>query len=120
MLRSITNQSVLVQSVTTMMNSAPCWLPAHGKITRTLAGGDGRGVDARPAAPPPVTRQQLRNELDTLVAHLHGLTAEFAHILGAFPLVFPDGRAWQGEAGGAAGGVRQDGCERIATVRVLM
>ena len=39
----------------------------------------------------PVARQQLRNELDALVAHLHGLTrAEFAHILGAFPLVFPD------------------------------
>jgi hypothetical protein len=39
----------------------------------------------------PVARQQLRNELDALVAHLYGLSrGEFAHILGAFPLVFPD------------------------------
>ena len=31
------------------------------------------------------------NELDALVAHLCGLSrSEFAHILGAFPLVFPD------------------------------
>jgi hypothetical protein len=36
-------------------------------------------------------RQQLRHELDVLVAHLYGLSrAEFAHILGAFPLVLPD------------------------------
>ncbi|MGZ8244476.1 MAG: Eco57I restriction-modification methylase domain-containing protein [Methylomagnum sp.] len=33
-------------------------------------------------------RAQLRAELDGLIAHLYGLTeAEFAHILGAFPLV---------------------------------
>ncbi|MBP8292883.1 MAG: hypothetical protein KAX65_08920 [Caldilineaceae bacterium] len=39
----------------------------------------------------PVARQQLRNELDALVAHLYGLSrGQFAHILGAFPLVFPD------------------------------
>lgn len=39
----------------------------------------------------PAARRQLRDELDALVAHLYGLTrAEFAHILGAFPLVFPD------------------------------
>jgi hypothetical protein len=39
----------------------------------------------------PVERQQLRNELDALVAHLYGLSrAEFAHILGAFPLIFPE------------------------------
>ena len=41
------------------------------------AGGDGRHVDAGQQR---VARQQLRNELDALVAH----------ILGAFPLVFPD------------------------------
>ena len=36
----------------------------------------------------PTERAQLRAELDGLVAHLYGLTeAEFAHILGTFPLV---------------------------------
>lgn len=35
-------------------------------------------------------RQQLRDEIDALVAHLYGLSAaEFEHILGTFPLVFP-------------------------------
>ncbi len=39
----------------------------------------------------PAQRQQLRNELDALVAHLYGLNRdEFAHILSTFPLVFPD------------------------------
>ncbi len=42
------------------------------------------------AATDPATRQQLRHELDALVAHLYGLTRdEFAHILATFPLVFP-------------------------------
>ena len=36
----------------------------------------------------PAERAKLRAELDGLVAHLYGLTeAEFAHILGTFPLV---------------------------------
>ena len=36
----------------------------------------------------PTERAKLRAELDGLVAHLYGLTeAEFAHILGSFPLV---------------------------------
>lgn len=36
----------------------------------------------------PAERARLRAELDGLVAHLYGLTeSEFAHILGAFPLV---------------------------------
>lgn len=44
-----------------------------------------------------VARQSLRDELDALVAHLYGLSrADFAHILGGFPLVFPD------DASGAA------------------
>ncbi len=42
----------------------------------------------------PAARQHLRDELDALVAHLYGLSrAEFAHILGAFPLVFPEDAA---------------------------
>jgi hypothetical protein len=36
-------------------------------------------------------RQRLRDELDVLVARLYGVSREaFAHILGTFPLVFPD------------------------------
>ena len=39
----------------------------------------------------PADRQTLRDELDALVAHLYGLTRDdFAHILGTFPLVFPN------------------------------
>ena len=39
----------------------------------------------------PAERQRLRDEIDALVAHLYGLTRdEFDHILGTFPLVFPD------------------------------
>ena len=38
----------------------------------------------------PAARQQVRNEIDVLVAHLYELTrAEFEHILRTFPLVFP-------------------------------
>ena len=49
----------------------------------------------------PVERQQLRDEIDALVAHLYGLSrAEFAHIPGAFPLVFADDA--QGKAKRAA------------------
>jgi hypothetical protein len=44
----------------------------------------------------PAERQRLRDEIDALVAHLYGLTRdEFAHVLGAFPLVFPDNQAGQ-------------------------
>jgi hypothetical protein len=38
----------------------------------------------------PSERQTLRDELDALIAHLYGLSrADFEHILGTFPLVFP-------------------------------
>jgi len=38
-----------------------------------------------------VERQRLRNEIDAIVAHLYGLgRSDFDHILGTFPLVFPD------------------------------
>ncbi len=48
----------------------------------------------------PAARQHLRDEIDALVAHLYGLSrAEFAHILGAFPLVFAeDAAGWAREA----------------------
>ncbi|MEZ4514907.1 MAG: N-6 DNA methylase [Chloroflexota bacterium] len=39
----------------------------------------------------PAQRQQLRDELDAIIAHLYGLSRDdFAHILTTFPLVFPD------------------------------
>ena len=39
----------------------------------------------------PTRRQQLRDELDALIAHLYGLSRDdFAHILTTCPLVFPD------------------------------
>ncbi|MCP4358527.1 MAG: hypothetical protein GY796_10970 [Chloroflexi bacterium] len=39
----------------------------------------------------PSQRQQLRNELDAIIARLYGLNRqEFAHILDTFPLVFPN------------------------------
>ncbi len=39
----------------------------------------------------PARRQQLRDELDAIIAHLYGLSRDdFAHILTTFPLVFPD------------------------------
>lgn len=46
------------------------------------------------AATDPGERQRLRDELDAIVAHLYGLSRdEFAHILGTFPLVFPNDTA---------------------------
>ena len=51
------------------------------------------GGGARPAVDP-AERQQLRDEIDALVAHLYGLSREeYDHILGTFPLVFPDSDA---------------------------
>jgi hypothetical protein len=39
----------------------------------------------------PAERQRLRDEIDAIVAHLYDLShADFDHILGTFPLVFPD------------------------------
>lgn len=50
--------------------------------------------DAASAATDPAQRQRLRDEIDALVARLYRLTrAEFDHILGTFPLVFPDTEA---------------------------
>jgi len=47
--------------------------------------------DETKGATDPAERQCLRDELDALVAHLYGLSREeYAHVLGTFPLVFPD------------------------------
>jgi SAM-dependent methyltransferase len=51
----------------------------------------GTAWDESSGATDPAARQQLRNEIDALVARLYSLTRdEFDHILGTFPLVFPD------------------------------
>ena len=54
----------------------------------------GEAWDESKGATDPAERQVLRDEIDALVAHLYGLSREdFAHILGTFPLVFPDDQA---------------------------
>lgn len=57
----------------------------------------GESWDESKGATDPAQRQQLRNEIDALVAHFYSLSHdEFDHILGTFPLVFPntaDGQA---------------------------
>lgn len=51
----------------------------------------GEPWDESKGATNPTGRQTLRDELDAFVAHLYGLNRDdFAHILGTFPLVFPD------------------------------
>ncbi len=54
----------------------------------------GESWDESKGATDPAERQQLRDEIDAIAAHLYGLTRdEFDHILGTFPLVFPDDEA---------------------------
>ncbi len=54
----------------------------------------GEAWDDSKGATDPAQRQRLRDEIDAIVAHLYGLSrADFAHILGTFPLVFPDNAA---------------------------
>jgi len=51
----------------------------------------GSAWDESCGATDPAERQRLRDEIDALVAHLYGLSrADFDHILGTFPLVFPN------------------------------
>jgi very-short-patch-repair endonuclease len=50
----------------------------------------GEPWDESKGATDPAERQRLRDEIDALAAHLYRLSrAEFDHILGTFPLVFP-------------------------------
>lgn len=52
----------------------------------------GEAWDESKGATDPAERQKLRDEIDAIVAHLYGLSREdFDHILGTFPLVFPEG-----------------------------
>ncbi len=65
-----------------------CTRPEFADLWREVMGGD---WDESCGATDPAERQRLRDEIDALVAHLYGLSrADFDHILGTFPLVFPD------------------------------
>lgn len=70
-----------------------CTTPAFADLWQQVM-GEPWTPDA--GARDPAERQRLRDEIDALVAHLYGLSRdEFTHILGAFPLVFPDTPAGQ-------------------------
>ncbi len=70
-----------------------CTTPAFAGLWQQVMG---EPWEPSAGATDPAERQRLRDEIDALVAHLYGLTRdEFAHILGAFPLVFPDNAAGQ-------------------------
>ena len=68
-----------------------CTTPDFAELWQEVMGEE---WDESKGATDPAERQTLRDELDALVAHLYGLSRDdFAHILGTFPLVFPDGDA---------------------------
>jgi len=65
-----------------------CTTDAFAALWKEVTGKKWKPADG---ATDPAERQQLRDEIDALVAHLYGLSRDdFAHILGTFPLVFPD------------------------------
>lgn len=65
-----------------------CTRAEFADLWREVMGTD---WDASSGAIDPAERQRLRDEIDVIVAHLYGLSrADFDHILGTFPLVFPD------------------------------
>ena len=68
-----------------------CTTPEFAALWQEVMGTEWTATQGATA---PAERQRLRDELDALVAHLYGLSrADFAHILGTFPLVFPDDEA---------------------------
>ncbi|MHB8627075.1 MAG: Eco57I restriction-modification methylase domain-containing protein [Aggregatilineales bacterium] len=65
-----------------------CTRPEFAELWQSVMG---EAWDISKGATDPAERQKLRNEIDAIVAHLYGLSrADFDHILGTFPLVFPD------------------------------
>ncbi len=73
-------------------------VPRAARLTCTRAefadlwrGVMGEDWDESSGATDPTERQLIRDEIDAIVAHLYGMSrADFDHILGTFPLVFPD------------------------------
>ncbi|MBN1122241.1 MAG: N-6 DNA methylase [Anaerolineae bacterium] len=65
-----------------------CTTPAFADLWQEVMG---EPWDETKGATDPAERQRLRDEIDALVAHLYGLGRDdFEHILGTFPLVFPN------------------------------
>ncbi len=65
-----------------------CTTEAFAGLWKEVMGRQWKPADG---ATDPEERQRLRDEIDALVAHLYGLSREdFEHILGTFPLVFPE------------------------------
>jgi predicted type IV restriction endonuclease len=74
-----------------------CTRPEFADLWQEVMGKKWQESDG---ATSPTDRQRLRDEIDALVAHLYGLSREdFEHILGTFPLVFPDDQAGQDKKG---------------------
>jgi hypothetical protein len=70
-----------------------CTRPAFAALWQEVMGGP---WEPAKGATDPAERQRLRDELDAIVAHLYGLSRDdLAHILSAFPLVFPHNAAGQ-------------------------
>jgi hypothetical protein len=73
--------------------------PPVGRADRLATGGSGihdstPGLGQIERRNNLTERQSLRDELDTLIIQLYGLSRDdFAHILCTFPLVFPDDEA---------------------------
>ncbi|MBI1879182.1 MAG: hypothetical protein HYR94_13340 [Chloroflexi bacterium] len=67
-----------------------CTRPEFAGLWQEVIGGRDLSGTLRENLTGLAERQTLRDELDALVAHLYGLSrADFEHILGTFPLVFP-------------------------------
>ena len=68
------------------------WLMCHDENGVLWEGMRGLWESLQPlGVPETINKQQYRDELDALVAHLYGLSKDdYAHILRTFPLVFPN------------------------------
>lgn len=70
-----------------------CTTADFAELWQTVMGTPWSSAGESSAGPAtdPATRQQVRDELDGLVAHLYNLSRlEFEHLLDTFPLIFPD------------------------------
>jgi hypothetical protein len=81
----ITNNRTLLNWVVSLAAQLICTTPAFDDLRKSVE--NALGVAITPATGE-AERARLRAELDGMVAHLYGLSeAEFAHVLGTFPLV---------------------------------
>ncbi len=83
----LTSGSQPFDSIVKRAAALTCTTPAFADLWQTVTGKAWK----RPSANTAANRQQLRDELDAIIAHLYGLSRDdFAHILSTFPLVFPE------------------------------